>query len=89
MVLISGISSKSALTHYATNNCLRSAWLGQAKAMALTLGEKRISINTLSLGGVMTESYTEKMKNKALSQNISFDELMKNEVSNASQKCIH
>ncbi len=82
MVLISGISSKSALTHYATNNCLRSAWLGQAKAMALTLGEKRISVNTLSLGGVMTESYTEKMKNKALSQNISFDELMKNEVSN-------
>ncbi len=82
IVLISGISSKSALTYYATNNCLRSAWLGQAKAMALTLGEKRISVNTLSLGGVMTDSYTEKMKNKALDQSISFDQLMKNEVSN-------
>lgn len=82
MVFISGISSKSALTHYATNNCLRSAWLGQAKAMALTLGERKISINTLSLGGVMTESYTEKMKNKAEDQGIAFDELMKNEVAN-------
>ncbi|AIW22700.1 SDR family oxidoreductase [Vibrio coralliilyticus] len=82
IVLISGISSKSALTNYATNNCLRSAWLGQAKAMALTLGEKRISVNTLSLGGVMTESYTEKMKNKASDQNISFEQLMENEVSN-------
>lgn len=81
-VFISGISSKSALTNYAINNCLRSAWLGQAKTMALTLGERNISINTLSLGGVMTESYTNKMKNKASEQAISFDELMKNEVSN-------
>ena len=82
IVFISGISSKSALTNYATNNCLRSAWLGQAKAMALTLGERNISINTLSLGGVMTESYTEKMQRKAKDQEIPFDELMKNEVSN-------
>ena len=27
-VLISGLSSKSALSHYATNNSLRNAWLG-------------------------------------------------------------
>jgi len=82
IVFISGLSSKSALTHYATNNCLRSAWLGQAKAMALSLGERGISVNTLSLGGVMTESYTEKMQKKAMSQGLSFEELMNNEVSN-------
>lgn len=82
IVMISGISSKSALSHYAQNNCLRSAWVGQAKTMALALGEKGISVNTVSLGGVMTESYTAKMEAKADSQGLSFDELMANEVSN-------
>lgn len=82
IVMISGISSKSALSHYAQNNCLRSAWVGQAKTMALALGEQGISVNTISLGGVMTNSYTEKMQNKAKDQNLSFDDLMKNEVSN-------
>ena len=82
IVMISGISSKSALSHYAQNNCLRSAWVGQAKTMALALGEKGISVNTVSLGGVMTESYTAKMVEKAQKQGLPFDELMKNEVSN-------
>ncbi len=50
--------------------------------MALALGEQGISINTISLGGVMTDSYTEKMQAKAKNQNLSFDDLMKNEVSN-------
>ncbi|MCE0495203.1 SDR family oxidoreductase [Vibrio salinus] len=82
IVMISGLSSKSALTHYSTNNCLRHAWLGQAKTMALSLAERRISVNTLSLGGVMTDAYIQKMKVKAEQQGISYDELMRNEVSN-------
>lgn len=82
VVIISGLSSKSALSHYAINNCIRSAWVGQAKTMALSLGEKAISVNTLSLGGVMTQSYTDKMHQKALSNGLDFDTHMKNEVSN-------
>lgn len=82
IVLISGLSSKNALTNYSTNNCLRSAWLGQAKTMALVLGEKGISVNTLSLGGVMTESYTNKMHNKAQQNGVSFDQQIAEEVSN-------
>lgn len=82
IVLISGLSSKNALSHYSTNNCLRSAWLGQAKTMALGLGENGISVNTLSLGGVMTESYTEKMGQKAQQNGISFDEQIQQETSN-------
>jgi 3-oxoacyl-[acyl-carrier protein] reductase len=82
IVMISGLSSKSALTSYATNNCIRHAWLGQAKTMALSLASQKISVNTLSLGGVMTDAYIQKMQNKAQTQNISYDELMKNEVSN-------
>ncbi|WP_073579874.1 SDR family oxidoreductase [Vibrio quintilis] len=82
IVMISGLSSKSALTSYATNNCIRHAWLGQAKTMALSLASQKISVNTLSLGGVMTGAYIQKMQLKAADQGISYDELMQNEVSN-------
>ncbi|WP_073605652.1 SDR family oxidoreductase [Vibrio aerogenes] len=82
IVMISGLSSKSALTNYATNNCIRHAWLGQAKTMALSLAGQKISVNTLSLGGVMTDAYIGKMQDKAQTQGISYDELMKNEVAN-------
>lgn len=82
IVLISGLSSKSALTHYSTNNCLRSAWVGQAKTMALYLASQNISVNTISLGGVMTESYTQKMRDKAEAKGVSFEEFMVSEVAN-------
>jgi 3-oxoacyl-[acyl-carrier protein] reductase len=82
IVLISGLSSKNALSHYSTNNCLRSAWLGQAKTMALGLGEFGISVNTLSLGGVMTESYTNKMEQKAQANGVNFETQMQSETNN-------
>ncbi|OAJ94059.1 SDR family oxidoreductase [Vibrio bivalvicida] len=82
IVLVSGLSSKNALSHYSTNNCLRSAWLGQAKTMALVLGAQGISVNTLSLGGVMTESYTNKMHAKAELNGVSFEQQMAEETSN-------
>lgn len=86
IVFISGLSSKSALENYSTNNCLRSAWLGQAKTLALGLGELGISVNTLSLGGVMTESYTDKLRAKALANHVDFDQQMSIEVSNVPLK---
>ncbi len=86
ILFISGLSSKSALTNYASNNCLRNAWLGQAKTMALAFGEQNISINTLSLGGVMTEAYIKKIESKAEMQNVSFEDMMKEEVSNIPMK---
>ncbi|NVD07157.1 SDR family oxidoreductase [Vibrio sp. JPW-9-11-11] len=86
LVFLSGLSSKSALENYSTNNCLRSAWLGQAKTLALGLGELGISVNTLSLGGVMTESYTDKLRAKALANHVDFDQQMSREVSNVPLK---
>jgi 3-oxoacyl-[acyl-carrier protein] reductase len=82
IVIISGISSVQALSHYATANVLRTAWLGQAKAMAIALGPKKIHINTLSLGGVTTPKYQEHLKSKAEKNNRSIDEQMEQEVSN-------
>ncbi|MCL9780803.1 SDR family oxidoreductase [Vibrio sp. S4M6] len=82
IVIVSGLSSKSALSHYSANNSLRSTWLGQAKTMSLALGPKGISVNTLSLGGVMTDAYISKLEAKASNQGLPFEALMENEVAN-------
>jgi 3-oxoacyl-[acyl-carrier protein] reductase len=36
----------------ATSNVIRCAWVGEAKTLAVALGEKGIHVNTLSLGGI-------------------------------------
>lgn len=82
IALISGISSKVAMSNYAINNAVRSAWLGQAKTMALALAEQKISVNTLSLGGVLTESYIAKLTEKAVAAGLSFEQQLELEVSN-------
>lgn len=85
LVVLSGISSKQALSHYAINNAIRSAWLAQAKSLSLAFGPE-LKVNTVSLGGVMTPNYTEKLKQKAESLAISMDELMVKEVDNVPLK---
>jgi 3-oxoacyl-[acyl-carrier protein] reductase len=50
--------------------------------MALGLGEFGISVNTLSLGGVMTESYTNKMEQKAQANGVNFETQMQSETNN-------
>jgi 3-oxoacyl-[acyl-carrier protein] reductase len=82
VVIISGISSAQVLSHYATSNVLRTAWLGQAKTLAHAYGPDSIHFNTLSLGGVMTKRYTEKIKKIAEEEHTTFEEQMNEEVSN-------
>ncbi|NOI26374.1 SDR family oxidoreductase [Vibrio mediterranei] len=82
IVIISGLSSKHALENYATNNVIRSAWVGQAKSMAIELGERGISVNTLSLGGVMTETYRSKLEEKAKLKKMRYHDLMEEETNN-------
>lgn len=82
VVIISGISSAQVLSHYATSNVLRTAWLGQAKTLAHVYGPDAIHFNTLSLGGVMTKRYTEKIAKIAEEDGVTFDEQMKEEVAN-------
>lgn len=82
IVIVSGISSAQVLSHYATSNVLRTAWLGQAKTMAAALGPKGVHVNTLSLGGVMTDKYHDKLSKKATSNGRTFDEQMLKEVDN-------
>jgi 3-oxoacyl-[acyl-carrier protein] reductase len=82
VVIISGISSAQILSHYATSNVLRTAWLAQAKTLAFVYGPQGIHFNTLSLGGVLTDEYLEELKAEATHRNISFDQVMQEQVHN-------
>lgn len=82
VVLISGISSAQVLSHYATSNVLRTAWLGQAKTLAHAYGPDGIHFNTLSLGGIMTDRFINKLKENEKKGEGTFEEQMKEEVWN-------
>ena len=40
---------------------MRAAWLAQAKLLAFVLGERRIRVNTVSLGGTLTDRFVENL----------------------------
>ena len=50
-------ASRQVLGQFAASNTLRPAWLGQAKTFAFALGERGIHVNTVSLGGILTDEY--------------------------------
>ncbi len=82
VVLISGITSKQPLTKYATSSVLRTAWQGQIKTLADTYGSEGVRFNTLSLGGVMTNKFIQKLNKESEDKNISFSELLSQRTEN-------
>ncbi len=86
VVLISGISSLQVLGHYATSNVLRCAWVAQAKTLAHYLGKDLIHVNTLSLGGVLTDEYVTELKTEAMSSATSIEKILERETTNVPLK---
>ena len=86
VVLISGISSLQVLSHYATSNVLRCAWVAQAKTLAHYLGQDSIHVNTLSLGGVLTDEYMSELKAEAESDKIDIEKILERETANVPLK---
>lgn len=82
IVIISGISSAQVLSHYATSNVIRCAWLAEAKTLAFILGERGIHINTLSLGGTLSDWYREGLEKRAAQNDATFEERLADETSN-------
>lgn len=82
IAVISGISSKQVLSHYSMNNVIRTAWAAQAKTLAFSLGQEGIHINTLSIGGLFTPAYKNRIQGKAADAGISFEEQMTLETEN-------
>jgi 3-oxoacyl-[acyl-carrier protein] reductase len=82
VVIISAITSVQVIGHYAASNVLRSAWLGQAKTLAFALGHRGIHVNTVSLGGILTEGYTELIASLAKDAGQTFEQRLTEETSN-------
>jgi 3-oxoacyl-[acyl-carrier protein] reductase len=82
IVIISGISSAQVLSHYATANVIRTAWVGEAKTLAFALGPRGIHVNTLSLGGTLSPWYREKISDRASKSGVSFAEQLQVETEN-------
>lgn len=82
VVIVSGVSSAQVMENYATSNAVRSAWLAQAKSLAFAYGPKGIHVNTLSLGGTMTEAYQAGIADRAKKAGVSFEQRLAEETSN-------
>ena len=82
VVLISGISSKQAMGNYAINNSIRAGWQAQIKTLANSFGPSGVAFNSVSLEGVLTAAYREKIEAKSVRVGHTFEEQMELEVSN-------
>jgi 3-oxoacyl-[acyl-carrier protein] reductase len=82
VVVVSGISSAQVLSHYATANVIRTAWVGQAKTLAFALGPRGIHINTLSLGGTLSPWYQASIQKRAEVNGMNYEERLSSETDN-------
>ncbi|MEJ1161764.1 SDR family oxidoreductase [Prosthecomicrobium sp. N25] len=82
VVIVSGISSVQVLSHYATANVLRTAWLAQAKTLAFALGPQGIHVNTVSFGGTLTPHYLSLLQGRADAAGVALDELLAQDTEN-------
>jgi 3-oxoacyl-[acyl-carrier protein] reductase len=82
VVIVSGISSVQVLSHYATNNVIRAAWLAQAKTLAFALGPQGIHVNTISLGGTLSDHYVDLIRGRAQRAGQTFDQQISEETAN-------
>ena len=57
IVIVSGIASRQVFPSLPITNVVRLAWLAEAKSLAARLGARGVRVNTLSLGGTLTEQF--------------------------------
>jgi len=57
VVIVSGIASVEVFPELPFSNVVRTAWLAEGKRLSFALGPRRICVNTLSLGGTLTEQF--------------------------------
>ncbi len=64
IVLLSGIAGVQAFPTLSLSGAIRSAWLAEAKTISFGLAERGIHINTLSIGGTLTERFCKNLENR-------------------------
>lgn len=81
IVVISGSSSKSYLPNYANNNIIRLAWVGEVKNLVHFFADRKIRVNAISPGVILTQHHQDRIKTKAIANNISYEEQLAQETS--------
>lgn len=84
VVIISGISSIQVMSRYAINSAIRAAWAAQAKTISMNFSH--LQINTLSLGGIDSPAYREKIRKNAESEGLTEKSVYEKAVSNVPLK---
>lgn len=81
VVVILGNSSKSYLPSYPNTNVIRLAWSGEIKNLTHFFGGRKIRVNAISPGPILTQFHRDKINAKALSNNIAFEEQLAKDTS--------
>jgi len=79
IVVISGNSSKNYMPSYPNTNVIRLAWTGEVKNLAHFLGSRKIRVNAISPGVILTQHHIERIKIQAASNNVTFEEQLAKE----------
>ena len=66
IVLVSGISGIQVFPSLPFSNAIRAAWLAEAKTLSFALAPRKIRVNTLSLGGTLTEKFKSRLSNRKI-----------------------
>mgnify|MGYP000048772654 CR=1 FL=1 len=74
LVIISGNSSKNYLPSYPNTNVIRLAWTGEVKNLIHFFGERKIRVNAISPGVILTDHHRERITKKAATNTITFEE---------------
>ena len=81
IVVISGNSSKNYLPSSPNTNVIRLAWSGEVKNLTHFFGGRKIRVNAISPGAILTQFHQEKIKEKALLNNLTFEEQLAKDTS--------
>lgn len=76
VVIVSGDSSKMLLPHAVNTNVMRLAWLGEAKNLVSFFKDRRIRVNTVSPGALLTPFHHQKIQKQADVSGNSFQQQM-------------
>ena len=78
IVIISGNSSKEYLRAYPNTNVIRLAWTGEVKNLMHFLATRKIRVNSISPGPILTQFHRDKIAKAASDSQITFEEQFQN-----------
>lgn len=76
IVIISGNSSVNYLPDYPNTNVIRLAWTGEVKNLMHHFAPKKIRVNAISPGPILTQHHIQKIQKEANDRNITYTQRM-------------